>query len=59
MTPDSRTESSGHAKCDMDFACSGDVTDDVHAARDDNGDLIDICDGCLDEGYRMHVEVLD
>lgn len=44
--------------CDMP-ECVGTREDDVHAARDPSGELLEICDGCLNDGWRAAVELLD
>lgn len=46
-------------QCEMP-ECKGEHTkDEHHAVRDPDGDLLEMCDGCLDEGWRQGVEVLD
>lgn len=30
-----------------------------HAVRGPSGELMEMCEGCLDEGWRQVVEVLD
>lgn len=39
--------------------CSHGPGRDVHAVRDPEGNLLDMCDGCLNDGWRGIVEVLD
>lgn len=39
--------------------CVGTEDDDTHAVRDPSETLLEICEGCLDDGWRAVVEVLD
>lgn len=39
--------------------CSGTRDDDTHAVRDPEDNVLEMCDGCLDDGWRGVVEVLD
>ena len=45
-------------RCDMP-ECWGTSDDETHAARDPSDELLEICDSCLNEGWRGVVEVLD
>lgn len=47
-----------HPDCEMPD-CDGNRDDETHAVRDPEGDLLEMCDGCLDVGWRANVEVLD
>jgi hypothetical protein len=48
---------SRHPKCFMP-ECIGTMEDELRTVRDD-GKTIYMCESCLDDGWRMHVEVLD
>lgn len=45
-------------KCDMP-ECESSPEQDTHAVRDPDGNLLEMCDGCLNDGWRAAVEVLD
>lgn len=45
-------------RCDMP-ECIGSPDDDAHAVRDPSGELLEMCDSCLDDGWGACVEVLD
>jgi hypothetical protein len=44
--------------CDMPD-CVGVPGDEKHAVRDPEGEVLEMCDGCLNDGWRAVVEVLD
>lgn len=45
--------------CDMPL-CSHSKERDTHAVRtEEEGKLMEMCDGCLDDGWKMNVTVLD
>lgn len=44
--------------CDMP-ECVGSAGDESHEVRDPEGTVLEMCDGCLDDGWRGVVEVLD
>lgn len=44
--------------CDMP-ECVGEPSDDTKAVRDPEGELLEMCESCLNDGWRGVVEVLD
>jgi len=44
--------------CDMP-ECVGEPGDEKRAVRDPSGELLELCDGCLDDGWRQVVEVIE
>lgn len=53
-----RTAQNSNPKCEMP-ECVGSRDDDTHAVRDPSDELLEMCDSCLDDGWRGVVEVLD
>lgn len=47
-----------HPDCEMP-ECVGDSRDETHAVRDADGNVLEMCDSCLDSGWAADVEVLD
>lgn len=48
----------GHPDCEMPD-CDGSEGDETHAVRDPSGELLEMCNGCLNAGWSGAVEVLD
>jgi len=46
------------ANCDMP-ECVGDGGDEVYAARDPSGELLEICTACLNDGWGSVVTLID
>lgn len=51
-------QSNRNPVCEMPD-CVGSKDDDTHAVRDPSDELLEMCDSCLDDGWRAVVEVLD
>lgn len=52
------TTETRHPKCEMP-ECVGNRDDDSKAVRDPSGELLEMCDSCLDDGWHAVVEVLE
>lgn len=55
---DPRNHISPHPDCEMPD-CLGDSRDETHAVRGPGGEVLEMCDSCLDSGWAADVEVLD
>lgn len=55
---DAAISGTANPRCEMPY-CEGTPDDETHAVRDPSGELLEMCDGCLDDGWRGTVEVLD
>ena len=58
MSEQSEAEIDRNPNCEMPD-CDGECDGETHAARDPSGELVEMCDYCLDDGWRVVVEVLD
>lgn len=39
--------------------CTAPPEREIHSVRGPDGKLLDMCEGCLNDGWDVHVEVLD
>ena len=46
------------SNCDMP-ECVGSGSDDVKAVRDPSGEVLEMCESCLDDGWAANVTVLE
>ena len=52
------TMTEGNQNCDMP-ECTGDLESEVHAVRGPGNELLEVCNECLEEGWKQVVELLD
>jgi|GEM_PF-6640458 len=51
-------QTNSHPDCEMP-ECVGSPDDETHIVKDPSGEPLTMCEGCLNDGWRAAVEVLD